>query len=87
MTHDQDDDKPAVVPNPDMMPTKELQRIQRQRDYERAKAERKAQRAADKQKARDEKTAIRSKKDEALWQALRPATALDDTKKGGSDSD
>ncbi len=58
----------------DGVPTKELMKAARKRDYEKAKAARKADKAAEKARQADAKESARLERDKALWSALKRGT-------------
>jgi len=64
-----------VLPNPELLTTRELQKRQRQAAYAAAKAKRRADRAAEKAAIREKKAEIRCQRDAELWQSLRTASA------------
>jgi hypothetical protein len=63
--------------NPDLIPTKELLRMRRKADYQKAKAQRKADNLARKQEALEAKRKARAQRDEELWAALRRGSELE----------
>ncbi len=56
------------------VPTKELMKAARKREYERAKASRKADKAAEKARLIDAKALARTERDKELWSALKRGT-------------
>ncbi len=65
-----------LIKNPDVVPTKELLKLQRKKAYEKAKADRKNEKIAQKEKAKIEREAERSEKDKKLWEALKKGSDL-----------
>lgn len=61
------------------IPTKELMRAARKRDYEKAKAARRAEKAAEKSRKATEREEARSARDKELWAAMKRAKDLDTT--------
>ncbi len=59
------------------VPTKELLKAARKRDYEKAKAARKEEKAADKARKAQAREDARSERDKALWAAMKRGTELD----------
>lgn len=62
----------------DAIPTKELLRHARKKDYELKKAQSKAQRQALKKERADAKRLQRAARDQELWQMLKPAAELEE---------
>jgi len=59
------------------VPTKELMKAARKRDYEKAKAARKADKVAEKARQADARESARTERDKALWSALKRGTDVD----------
>lgn len=71
-------DSVEYTANSEMIPTKELLRSGRKRDYEKAKAARKAQRAADKDRKNQMRVEERLERDKSLWAALKRGSDIID---------
>ena len=61
----------------DSIPTRELLKAERKREYEKAKAARKEEKAADKARKAQVREEARSERDKALWASMKRATDLD----------
>jgi hypothetical protein len=61
-----------------MIPAKELARLARKRDYEKAKAARKEEKAVTKAKKLAEKADARAARDQALWNALKRGSDIEE---------
>ena len=59
------------------VPTKELMKAARKRDYEKAKAARKADKVAEKARQADARESARTERDTALWSALKRGSDVD----------
>lgn len=60
-----------------MIPTRELQKLVRQRDYALAKAQRRADKRTDKDKAERDRIDRRVLLEQTLWKGIKPASLLD----------
>lgn len=80
-------DDPKMSRNPDMIPTKELLKQQRKREYELAKKKRKEEKRDEKKQAAEEKAAARAKKDAALWGLLRRGSEIEQESRPDSEED
>ncbi len=80
MTDDNKTKKSGLAYSPDssIIPAKELARLARKRDYEKAKAARKEEKAATKAKKLAEKADARAARDQALWDALKRGSDIED---------
>jgi hypothetical protein len=63
--------------NTEGVPTKELMKAARKRDYEKAKAARKADKVAEKARQADARESARTERDKALWSALKRGSDVD----------
>ena len=61
-----------------MIPAKELSRLARKRDYEKAKAARKEEKVAAKAKLKAEKAEARAARDQELWNALKKGSDIEE---------
>ncbi len=62
--------------NPDILPTKELQRAARKKQYEAMKAKRRAEKKSKKIAERAARQEQQRERDQELWSALQPASRL-----------
>lgn len=62
--------------NSEMIPTRELMKSSRKRDYEKAKAARKAKRQAQKEQTEQERAEARNERDKSLWASLKRGVDL-----------
>jgi hypothetical protein len=76
MNRFKDQGDPAYQANPEAVPTKELLKAARKRDYEKAKAARKNEKAAEKVKKAQAREDARAERDKSLWAAMKRAKDL-----------
>ena len=68
-----------VIPNDEVIPAKELQKIQRKQAYELQKKLAKEKKRADKELILEKKLREKQEKDELLWRGLKSAKELSKT--------
>jgi hypothetical protein len=82
-----EDTRSACDMNPELIPTRELMRMRRKADWQKAKAQRKADNLARKNATREAKREAREERDKQLWAALRRGSELETTPGSNQDPD